>query len=362
MGPFGGTVALLLGFLLCLASIAGAAKWFHEQAESYPQQPSKHTQLVNVGLLTVIPTIAIIVIVSVTLYGMYNGEIYDIFDIVPFAIAMIVLLYAVFRGDCVQGTRRLPFPFCMCMILATGMSLIHVGRLARGKGYNDWVEAQVTGWKALDQDTSLISFSYETDSGRHCEVSLEMDCTRYWSDISKEYEEEAKEGDDDKAKDYDDYYWTRLDYTRMYEQDNYEQLIQSTMYYEDDDERDFSCRYGFERGDQQGENEENGEDRRLEEQQNENEYPQIDSVLINSHKCKATWYTSEEYNKSYTWSQPHRSVWICGLTALVSGLILGAWELCPRAEFDDKAVEMLPTSEQEATADYAPAAHSTTLV
>jgi hypothetical protein len=59
LGQVGGLLVVLLGIAMVIGSVVTAAKWFWKQARTHPQQPTQYPIAVNVGLLTILPTLAL---------------------------------------------------------------------------------------------------------------------------------------------------------------------------------------------------------------------------------------------------------------------------------------------------------------
>lgn len=219
--------------------MAVTAWWFWLQARDHPRQPAKYRPFINIGLLTVLPTLGLF---AISYYGIFMDYRYspDVEDLLVATLAVFILLYAVFRGDFQASAKKLPPVLALSLALAAGLALTEMGRQARGKGYNDMISSAVmTDWEAIDENTSLVTVQYTTDKGQDCEVGIKMDCTKFWQDIERAYQE----GNDD--DEWDDEYGGYFHQRKYYLEDNYEDLIISEFQYSTgDDQTMFTCRYG----------------------------------------------------------------------------------------------------------------------
>lgn len=308
LGPPGGAVAISFGVLLTILAIGGLSWWFWIQARDHPRQPRKYPLYVNIGLLTVVPTLALIALTYYTTLGDLGGPLsyYGIggrgpisaADLIGLALAVIILLYGVFRGKIGMAAEKFPPVFALALLLASGLAMVEMGRQARGKGYNDMVNsAMLTDWEAIDDHSSLLTIKYDTDDGQECTVSVELDCDFFWQDIERSYKEQQGQdgfGDDQV------YYIQGYDRHYMWDEDNYEELVSSTITYTagDDEDHFFDCRSGMIGGNGQRALEDrynrygfynyNGE-WQYNDAQNDNDPGTftVSNVLINSHTCRA---------------------------------------------------------------------------
>jgi hypothetical protein len=341
VGAVGGAMFIILGALVCLCALAGTAWWFWIQARDHPRQPTKYRIFINRGLLTVLPTLAVFAISYYVIIGNNDRYYYgpeDVIDLLAVVLAVFILLYAVFRGDCITSTKQLPPVLALSLALAAGLALVEMGRQARGKGYNDMTSSAImTDWEAIDEDTSLVTVQYSTDKGQDCTVGIRMDCTKFWQDIERAYEE----GDDD-GEDVDDEYGGYFEGHFYWKEDNYESLITSEVKYskgDDDDQPIFTCRDGP--TDQQNRRHledyyayNNNQYQYDDAQQRNNDddaegYFTVSNILVNSHVCTAGFYSNKAMDDEYIRRTPESSMILCAVAAVVVGLVFGGWSLCP---------------------------------
>ena len=338
LGPVGSVIGIIIGVIVVLASIAGTLWWFWTQARDYPRQPPKYVKLVNIGLLTILPTVAVVLITShyILLKDPYFYGPEDLGDLLGPALLLFVVLYGVFRGNFKASAKALPPVLALAFGLAAGLALVEMGRQARGKGYNDMVSSAIlTDWRAIDDDTSLLTVKYETDKGKECEVSIEMDCTKFWQDRNLEYQQNADDAN------WDDIWGGRGNGHFYWDEDDRKTLILSEVTYSNRYNNDavFTCRGGPTQG----------MNRRLEDWE-ENEYQEynyvddyygevaendgqgkyrVSNILINSHVCAAGFYSERALKKEYIYHTPESAIILCTIASVVLGFVFGAWRLCP---------------------------------
>lgn len=376
LGKPGGAVAIVLGVCIIVAALLGTAWWFWTQAKTHPQQPNKCPLAVNIGLLTILPTFAVLALTyyvtldTTEIFYSYGAVFYsygpDSFaDLLRSVAALYILLYAVFRGNFKMAATRLLPTTALAMALAAGLGVLEMGRQARGKGYNDMVASAVmTDWQARDSDTSLVTVQFTTDKGKECEAALVMDCNMYWEDYKRTHV--ADQGNDDMYQ-YQQYQYQNgqqdlAGYWEFY-QDNEGKVISTEITYSQNNGNDpiFLCRsgptYEYEaNGDNgnynyaeygnynyaeygnyynyQGEVDDEMEEEKQQEQ-DEDGYFAVSNILINSHACTAAFFTEETYRNEYIAATPESSILLCGIAAVTVALVFGSWSLCDRNETND---------------------------
>mmetsp|Transcript_23874 Transcript_23874/g.66254 ORF Transcript_23874/g.66254 Transcript_23874/m.66254 type:complete len:419 (-) Transcript_23874:93-1349(-) len=344
MTPRGGRISVAFGVMVVVAAVAALLWWFYTSARARPRQPPKYPQLVNIGLLTIVPTAAVWMMVSyVTLYGSsYSYGPMNWANLLGTAVAIYIVLFAVQRGQYTAAGQQLPYVLTMALFLAAGLAMIEMGRQAQGKGYNDMVDqAIVTGWEPLTDDMSLISMTYEMDDGQECQVSVELDCTVFWQDLDREYRQE--EGDNQ----VDDWYAIYKSRHYYWDEKNHNELILSEFsysnpQYDDNGEETtyFSCRDG-----PQSSYDNNNYDNYNAQNYNYNNYNGynynacqgqgdedawcVSNILINSHVCHAGFYSQNARDNEYINTTPERALILCFVAAVAAALVLGGWKMCP---------------------------------
>lgn len=321
-----GIFLIVLGVALIMAGVPAMGYFFYVTARDHEQQPPRYRLFVNIGLLTVLPTILLFlcaVLPQIFANGYYADDL-----LIGFG-AVIAVTFAVFRGNCGRMWRHVPPIAALYLFMTTGASMVELGRELNGKGYNYMGEATVIGFESIvEGELSLLTLEftqkdyYNADNDETCVTAIELNCTEYiWR--------EAFATDDDRE----------YDWNKIYDYQRRNDAMDVSIYYKggnsgfDDDKYSlsFTCEDGFD---------ENADD----------EFPSAYEILGNMYSCDAAWYTRSVYSSSYFWETPTETIFIAGISATVLAVIFGMWKLCPDPNIkSDREIELLENESGVAT-------------